>query len=804
VARPRPGHRPLRPSRARPITQSDVNTVDDMRSEAMADRLLEDSWQSRSRRLPPRELISELVAGGLFAIVAAALLQLPHATAGFQAGVAVLLVAVYVLLAGIEFPVGGGNVVPTQLVLIPMLVLLPPATVPVLVSVGLLLAKLSDWARRQGSLDRALFSIPDAWHAVGPALVLIAAGKRQLDLGDLPLLTAAFVCCCLFDAASAMLRETAARGIAPTLQFRVLALVWAVDACLAPIGFLAAEVAQGSLAATLLVLPLGALLRLLARDRRKRIQQAQDRLEIAVRERARLQAAVRRMGDAFAAKLDLDALVDIMLRGSIEALDADGGLLALAAREPRRLPDDTPSDIADALGAAAEAATAHGAPKQLERAGVWALALRLRAHGVVGVARRARAFEDDELALLAELVGKAEAAAAEILSHETLREQVVSDPLTGLGNRRKLAADALRWLPECATAPRLLMLLDLDGFKAYNDTFGHLAGDALLGRLGAKLNAEVAGRGDAYRLGGDEFCIVLELDSGDIEEAIAAGVEALTESGEQFSIGASYGVVLLPHEAENLEYALQLADERMYAHKHGRFSAAAAQAKDVLMHTMQAKQPALHDHSSEVAELAVAVARRLGMTGEEVDEVGRAAELHDVGKVGIPDAILDKPGPLDPEEWEFMRQHTILGERILSAAPALRPVAQLVRSSHERWDGQGYPDGLRGTAIPRGSRIVAVCDAYEAMTADRPYRAALSTETACAELRATAGTQFDPEVVEAFIHAITDRETTDADSRAPADRPVQAVAERVRALLAHSEVVDRSASPLPDPAGRQP
>jgi hypothetical protein len=151
----------------------------------------------------------------------------------------------------------------------------------------------------------------------------------------------------------------------------------------------------------------------------------------------------------------------------------------------------------------------------------------------------------------------------------------------------------------------------------------------------------------------------------------------------------------------------------------------------------------------------VGIARRLEMTAEEVDEVARAAELHDVGKVGVPDAILDKPGHLDPGEWEFMRQHTILGERILNAAPALRPVARLVRSSHERWDGTGYPDRLKGAEIPRGSRIVAVCDAYEAMTTHRAYRSAFSPADALNELRCGAGTQFDPKSCRRFSTSST-------------------------------------------------
>ena len=761
-----------------------------MRSEAAAERLLEDSWHTRSRRLPRRELISELVAAILFVAVASALALVPDAMAGVRPGVAVLLVAVYVVLARIEFPVGGGNVVPTHLALFPMLVLMPPAAVPPMVAAGLLLAKLWDWARGHGPLDRAFFSIPDAWHAVGPALVLVAVGAPRLDPADLPLLAAAFASCCAFDAGSAMLREIAARGIAPTLQLSVLALVWVVDACLAPIGVLASTVAQTNAAAVLTVLPLAGLLGLLARDRRQRIGQAQHRLDVAVRERSRLQSAVHRMGDAFAAKLDLDALVDIMLRGSIEALDADGGLLRLTGQDDRCLPDARPADLTAALTAAGDAATGGSGPMQIELSGLWAVALPVsltgdaRIGGVVCVGRRERRFQDDEIALLAQLVVKAQGAAADILSHQALREQAMSDPLTGLGNRRKLAEDASRWLPEACGAPRLLTVLDLDGFKAYNDTFGHLAGDALLARLGIRLSTELAEIGDAYRLGGDEFCVVCQIEAERVEDVLAASLHALTENGEQFSIRASYGVVLLPHEADNLEYALQLADERMYAQKHGRSSGAGEQARDVLMRTMQAKQPALGDHSSEVAQLAAAVARRLGMTAEEIDEVSRAAELHDVGKVGIPDAILDKAAALDADEWEFMRQHTILGERILSAAPALRPVAQLVRSSHERWDGAGYPDGLAATAIPRGSRIIAVCDAYEAITSDRPYRAARSSAAACNELRAAAGTQFDPDVVDAFLLEITGRATAAADTVDDVDRPVQAVAARVRTLLA--------------------
>jgi HD-GYP domain-containing protein (c-di-GMP phosphodiesterase class II) len=154
------------------------------------------------------------------------------------------------------------------------------------------------------------------------------------------------------------------------------------------------------------------------------------------------------------------------------------------------------------------------------------------------------------------------------------------------------------------------------------------------------------------------------------------------------------------------------------------------------------------------------VGRHLGLEGEALDHVRVAAELHDVGKVAIPDAILNKPGPLDDDEWAFMRRHTLIGERIVAAAPALGQVARLVRSSHERWDGEGYPDGTAGEDIPLGARVIAVCDAYDAIVSDRPYRAARSAEEALDELHRCAGTHFDPAVVAAFVAVLA------ADGRA--------------------------------------
>jgi two-component system, cell cycle response regulator len=169
-----------------------------------------------------------------------------------------------------------------------------------------------------------------------------------------------------------------------------------------------------------------------------------------------------------------------------------------------------------------------------------------------------------------------------------------------------------------------------------------------------------------------------------------------------------------------------------------------------MLHVLAERHPELHEHAGVVAALARAVAERMGVPTDQLDGVERAAELHDIGKIAIPDAVLNKPGPLDAEEWRMMRRHTLIGERMLRAAPSLRSAGHVVRSSHERFDGEGYPDGLSGEQIPLASRIIFVCDAFHAMTSDRPYEPAQSVESALAELSRCAGSQFDPAVVAAF------------------------------------------------------
>ena len=323
-----------------------------------------------------------------------------------------------------------------------------------------------------------------------------------------------------------------------------------------------------------------------------------------------------------------------------------------------------------------------------------------------------------------------------------IRVLSITDPLTQLWNRRKLQADLEAVVGAGAASPHVLVLYDLNGFKRFNDLFGHPAGDALLVRLAAKLADVVRPHGTCYRLGGDEFCVLAPLPEGELEAFLDATAVALSESGEGFEVTTALGCAFLPEEAGDPARAMQIADQRLYARKHHSLIER-GQPHGVLLQALYEREPDLRLHVGGVAALSVDLGRQLDLDDAALRELELAAQLHDIGKLAIPDAILDKAQPLTPPELEFVRRHTIIGERILSAAPALSQVGSIVRATHEAVDGSGYPDGLRGAEIPLAARIIAVCDAYSAMTSDRPYQAHRSHADALAELRAVAGSQLD-------------------------------------------------------------
>ncbi|HUN78284.1 MAG TPA: diguanylate cyclase [Solirubrobacteraceae bacterium] len=444
-------------------------------------------------------------------------------------------------------------------------------------------------------------------------------------------------------------------------------------------------------------------------------------------------------------------------------------LLAFAAWQPERRTINERHSLAAimaapiACGLVAIGVLAYGSVRGIAGAGTW-----LAVATLVVVLARLLATGGENLRLLA--------ASGELAER---------DALTGLGNRRALLRDLERATAEAsAEQPKLLLLFDLNGFKRYNDTFGHPAGDALLARLGGRLAERAAGRGRAYRLGGDEFCALLDLagerrglggeppdlartpqDLGDEPQELAADLAgALLQSGERFTIGACYGEVLLGVEAREPTAALRIADRRLYAQKEVMSEPSHPEWRDVLLGLLRERDPGLDTHVQEVARLAGLLGRELGMGGLELRNLVAAAELHDIGKAAIPEAILDKPAPLDEQERAFVQRHAAIGERIIAAAPSGGPVAAIVRCTHERFDGAGYPDGLAGEQIPLAARAIAICDAYEAMTSARSYRTPLDPAAARAELRRCAGSQFDPRLTEVFLQVLA-REVQPAGDR---------------------------------------
>jgi diguanylate cyclase (GGDEF)-like protein len=445
----------------------------------------------------------------------------------------------------------------------------------------------------------------------------------------------------------------------------------------------------------------------------------------------------------------------------IAVVDAKSGQVVLDSRRPQQVgaPLGVPDDhrfrpvVADGKAQGLRSVGDHPAAYQRLRrlpgnANDWYVIATARTPvgALYGVSGWSIAIVVVALALLAV------AAVAFLAHHRVLVAHSLTDALTGIGNRRKLKLDLERGLKDATTArPLLLMLFDLNGFKGYNDTFGHPAGDALLIRLASALATAMTEQGgSAYRLGGDEFCILAPVDPDATGPIVAAAAQALSDHGPGFAITASYGAILLPQETRDVSEAMRLVDQRMYAQKTSGRRSTDRQTRDVLLRALQERNPELAKRHAAVARLADAVGQRLGLSAQEQTELRQAAELHDVGKMGIPEQILAKRGPLDDEEWAFVRRHPLIGERIIGAAPALAQAAKLVRATHERVDGSGYPDGLVGEQIPLGARIIAVCDAFTAMTSARSYATPLPIPEAVAELRRCAGTHFDPTVVEAF------------------------------------------------------
>jgi diguanylate cyclase (GGDEF)-like protein len=381
-------------------------------------------------------------------------------------------------------------------------------------------------------------------------------------------------------------------------------------------------------------------------------------------------------------------------------------------------------------------------------------------------------------------------------AHTMIQMQALTDGLTGLSNHGAIIEQIEAELLHCQTTQGncAIIFVDVDHFKSINDTWGHAVGDAALYTVGQRLREGIRKHDSIGRYGGEEFAILLsnieQPEALELAERLRCAIAETpclwqrekTQSATCIPLTASFGLATYPSDGLTARELLDTADAAMYTAKHtGRNRVCLPNEADVtLLKKSKSKQLApyteqsvlqtistmatFHDegtqtHANRMIRLAEATMRVLNRSEDEIVLLRLAAQLHDVGKIGVPDAILHKPGPLTEDEWGVMRRHPQIGQQILTQARGqFGLVSHIVVAHHERWDGQGYPYQLAQQEIPLGARILSVIDAYDAMTSSRSYREALPIASACEELRRCAGTQFDPQVVDAFLQVLQAQE----------------------------------------------
>jgi diguanylate cyclase (GGDEF)-like protein/putative nucleotidyltransferase with HDIG domain len=397
--------------------------------------------------------------------------------------------------------------------------------------------------------------------------------------------------------------------------------------------------------------------------------------------------------------------------------------------------------------------------------------------------RKPNAYSRRQIKLLEKVALQIAAPIENAQLYARLEQKSRIDELTGLFNRRHFEE---RLKEELSRHSRYgdafsILMIDLDNFKAYNDVYGHPAGDILLGQIGKIIKSSVRNIDQAFRYGGDEFVVILPQTTRDDAYIVGERVRgqlAREMEKKAITVTCSIGLASYPSDGVISGELVDMADTALYNAKRTGGNRIFLSSKISLgppddggipgidtrrdslsavydlVSTVETRDPYTYGHSKKVNTYAVALAEAIGLSPEDVSKVSTAALLHDIGKIGIPDKVLNKKGKLSKEDWEAIKSHPRLGASIVGSIPNLVPCVSSVLHHHERWDGDGYPEGLKSEEIPLEARILAIADSFEAMTSARPYRPPLSIEEVIKELRQGAGLQFDPKLVEVFIGII--------------------------------------------------
>lgn len=333
------------------------------------------------------------------------------------------------------------------------------------------------------------------------------------------------------------------------------------------------------------------------------------------------------------------------------------------------------------------------------------------------------------------------------------------DDLTGLHNR-KYYEEALSRLDSEMNLPLALLLIDIDGVRLINDAFGYQEGDRLIRETAAIIGQAVRSTDITARIGGNEFAILMPNAGEEQVKKILGQIlleserSKLDDTKKEYEISLSSGYAIKDSSDKKIEEIIKKADEFMRNRKLLNRQSVHSNIISSIMSTVYEKSQETEEHARRIVSLTRQIGEKIGVSQKELDELELLSMLHDIGKIGVSDRILNKPGKLDEEEWSIMKKHPEIGYRIAKSSFELEPIAEYILTHHERWDGKGYPNGIKGEEIPLLARILAIADAYDAMTEDRVYRAALPKTEALQEIEQNAGLQFDPDIARTFINII--------------------------------------------------